>query len=367
MTNPLRYGLLGAGMMGREHLRNLALLEDVKVVAICEPNPGMLNKARALAPGAVFVADLPALLDQRLDALVIATPNFTHCDQLLTVLAACQVPVLIEKPLVTTEVDVTRLRRALADRASLVWVGMEYRFMPALAAFDAKGATVGQRRMLSIREHRYPFLKKVDDWNRFNRYSGGTFVEKCCHFFDLMRLFLKAEPVRVLASAAQDVNHLAERYGGAQPDIWDNGYVIIDFDNGCRGMLDLCMFADGVRFEQEISLVGDLGRLDCQIPGPFRVVGVAPEPARLVVSPRAPAAPVIENIIVPKAAMDAGSHQGATFFQHQAFVAAVRSGKPAAVSADDGLMAVLMGLAAQASATTGQAVEIDAQNFRLLR
>ena len=53
--------------------------------------------------------------------------------------------------------------------------------------------------------------------------------------------------------------------------------------------------------------------------------------------------------------------------KNQAFVAAVRSGKPAAVSADDGLMAVLMGLAAQASATTGQAVEIDAQNFRLLR
>ena len=132
-------------------------------------------------------------------------------------------------------------------------------------------------------------------------------------------------------------------------------------------MLDLCMFADGVRFEQEISLVGDLGRLDCQIPGPFLAKGAAQEPARLIVSPRAPATSVIEEVIVPKAAMDAGSHQGATFFQHQAFLAAVRSGKPAAVSADDGLMAVLMGLAAQASATTGQAVEIDAQNFRLLR
>ena len=367
MTNPLRYGLLGAGMMGREHLRNLALFKDVQVVAVCEPNLDMVKKARALAPDAVFVADLTALLDQRLDALVIATPNFTHCNQLLTVLAACQVPVLIEKPVVTSEVDVARLRQALADRASLVWVGMEYRFMPALAGFDAKRTTVGQRRMLSIREHRYPFLKKVDDWNRFNQYSGGTFVEKCCHFFDLMRLFLEAEPVRVYASAAQDVNHLAERYDGAQPDIWDNGYVIIDFNNGCRGMLDLCMFADGVRFEQEISLVGDLGRLDCQIPGPFRAKGAAQEPARLIVSPRAPATPVIEEVIVPKAAMDAGSHQGATFFQHQAFLAAVRNGKSAAVSADDGLMAVLMGLAAQASAKTGQAIEIDAQNFRLLR
>ena len=366
MTNRLRYGLLGAGMMGREHLRNLALFKDVAVVAICEPNPGMLKQARVLAPDPVFVPDLQALLAQQLDALVIATPNFMHCDQLLTVLSTCQIPVLVEKPLVTSEVDVQRLRLALDAHATFVWVGMEYRFMPALAAFDAKQAVVGQRRMLSIREHRYPFLKKVDDWNRFNQYSGGTFVEKCCHFFDLMRLFLQAEPVRVFASAAQDVNHLAERYGGAQPDIWDNGYVIIDFDNGCRGMLDLCMFADGVRFEQEISLVGDLGRLDCQIPGPFQIEGVAPEPARLISSPRAPATPVIERVMVPKAAMDAGSHQGATFFQHQAFLAAVLSDKPPAVSADDGLMAVLMGLAAQASATTKQAVEIDAQNFRLL-
>ena len=61
MTNPLRYGLLGAGMMGREHLRNLALLEDVKVVAICEPNPGMLNKARALAPRCGFCCGLASL------------------------------------------------------------------------------------------------------------------------------------------------------------------------------------------------------------------------------------------------------------------------------------------------------------------
>jgi predicted dehydrogenase len=48
--------------------------------------------------------------------------------------------------------------------------------------------------MLTIREHRFPFLSKVGDWNRFNRNTGGTFVEKCCHFFDLMRLILKLGP-----------------------------------------------------------------------------------------------------------------------------------------------------------------------------
>ena len=59
--------------------------------------------------------------------------------------------------------------------------------------------------MLSITEHRFPFLQKVNNWNRFTANSGGTFVEKCCHFFDLMRLILKSDPVRVMASAGQEV------------------------------------------------------------------------------------------------------------------------------------------------------------------
>lgn len=45
------------------------------------------------------------------------------------------------------------------------------------------------------------------------------------------------------------------------PDIIDNAYVIVEFDNGSRGMLDLCMFAEGTKNEQEISVVGDIGKV----------------------------------------------------------------------------------------------------------
>ena len=100
--------------------------------------------------------------------------------------------------------------------------------------------------MLSIREHRFPFLVKVGDWNRFNRNTGGTMVEKCCHFFDLMNQVVGAEPVRVMASGGQDVNHLDERYDGETPDILDNAFVVIEYADGSRGMLDLCMFADRI-------------------------------------------------------------------------------------------------------------------------
>jgi predicted dehydrogenase len=58
------------------------------------------------------------------------------------------------------------------------------------------------------------FLRKVNNWNRFNTNSGGTLVEKCCHFFDLMRLFVGGNPVQVMASGAIDVNHKDEVYDG---------------------------------------------------------------------------------------------------------------------------------------------------------
>lgn len=45
------------------------------------------------------------------------------------------------------------------------------------------------------------------------------------------------------------------------PDIIDNAYVIVEFENGSRGMLDLCMFAEGSKNEQEIVVVGDIGKV----------------------------------------------------------------------------------------------------------
>ena len=98
--------------------------------------------------------------------------------------------------------------------------------MPPLQRLLAEltNGVVGIPRMVAIREHRFPFLEKVENWNRFSERTGGTLVEKCCHFWDLMRLTLNSNPVRVYASAGMDVNHLNETYYGRKPDIIDNAY-----------------------------------------------------------------------------------------------------------------------------------------------
>ncbi|MFP6582929.1 MAG: Gfo/Idh/MocA family oxidoreductase [Candidatus Hydrogenedentota bacterium] len=364
MAKTVKYGILGCGMMGHEHLRNLALIDGAQVVAIAEPDEDMQARALEIAPDAKIVDDMQALLNfPGLDALVVATPNYQHGDQLQHILSTTDLPVLIEKPIVTRLDQVQEIKTAAQNHSAPVWVGMEYRYMPPITAFRKQLAEdqVGPIKMLSIREHRFPFLQKVGDWNRFSCNTGGTLVEKCCHFFDLMRLLGGQEVIRVYASAGQDVNHLDEQYDGETPDIIDNAYVILDFSDGLRAMLELSMFAEGSEYQEEICAVGPLGKLECYVPGPGRF-RPADKPAlepKLVFSPRDSAGPVESAIPVDPALLSAGDHNGATFYKHQGFYRAITEGTPVGVSVDDGLKAVVIGLAAQHSAEMGKTVTLS--------
>jgi predicted dehydrogenase len=359
----LHYGVIGCGMMAREHIRNIALLPDARVAVVFDPVADLAQSAAALAGGARVAASLDDLLaEPSLDALVIVSPNDCHVPQLRRIVAQRPLPILCEKPLFTTDAEASEVAALFDDYPHPVWVAMEYRYMPPVAALLAQAAAAtGGIRMLTIREHRFPFLPKIGDWNRFNARSGGTLVEKCCHFFDLMRLILQSEAVRVMASAAQDVNHKAERYDGRVPDIWDNAYVIVDFASGARAMLELCMFAEGARYQEEISAIGPAGKIEAQVPGPGRfwpaTLGPAPTPL-LTVSPRSPKGPYTVEVPVDPQLLEAGDHNGSTFYQHQRFAGVLRNGGRVEVTVADGTRAVQIGLAAQQSVLTGQAVTL---------
>ncbi|MTI43098.1 putative dehydrogenase [Roseibium hamelinense] len=365
MSATVNYGIIGCGMMGQEHLHNIALLPGARVSVIFEPDVEMAARAARIAPDAQMVGSVAELLEvSSLDCILIASPNHHHVAQMEEIRATRPLPLLVEKPLFTDPQDLQRLEAFRAAYPAPVWVAMEYRYMPPIAALIERAhEATGGISMLTIREHRFPFLDKVGAWNRFNRYSGGTFVEKCCHFFDLMRLILKSEPVRIMASGGQATNHLTERYEGETPDVLDHGYVIAEFQSGARAMLELCMFAEGARYQEEISAVGPAGKIEAFVPGPGRfwppTLGQPPVP-QLVVSPRAPKGPQVIDVPVDPDLLAAGDHNGSTFYQHERFLALVR-GQTAVpeVSLEDGWRAVAMGLAAQQSARTGQTVPVQ--------
>ena len=77
------------------------------------------------------------------------------------------------------------------------------------------------------------------------------------------------------------------------------------------------------------------------------------------------AVPVVLQVPVDPAALAAGDHNGSTFYQHQRFRAAVLGEGPVEVSLQDGLAAVVMGLAAQESARTGQAIDLRSGDWKI--
>lgn len=355
MSEIVRYAVIGTGMMGCEHIRNIALVPGARLVAIADPHEESRRWGR-LAAGEgveVYASARELLTKAAVDAVVVATPNHTHYPVLRDVFET-RTHVLVEKPLCTTVEDCFRVVEAAARHPGLVWVGMEYRFMRPLWRLveEVRSGTIGRLRMLAIREHRYPFLRKVGDWNRFSRNTGGTLVEKCCHFFDLMNLLTQQRPVRVYASGAMDVNHLDERYGGETPDILDNAYVTVDYHDGARTLLDLCMFAENSRNEMEVVATGDRGKAEASLPA-----------HELVLTRRDRDEPATIRFRVDPRAKQAGAHHGATFLEHVAFLAAIRGGGPPIVSAEDGALAVGVGAAAERSVRERRPVELRELGF----
>jgi len=350
-TRLVRYGLIGTGHMGIEHMLNIRISEDAEVVAFADPNETSRKWGRDTAgPAAREYQDYRDLLaDTEVDAVIISTPNYTHVDVLADAFQTTK-HILTEKPLCTTLEDCFKVEEAAAKHTGVVWVAMEYRYVPATSRLieEVHSGRLGQLRMLAIREHREPFLKKTGDWNRFNRNTGGTLVEKCCHFFDLMNLITRDRPVRVYASGGQDVNHLDERYDSEVPDILDNAYTIVDFSGGCRAMLDLCMFAEGSRNHNEIAAVGGRGKVECFIPE-----------SKVVISGREAESVETLHIPVEDRILKAGFHEGSTYFEHQGFLKAVRGGGRPEVTVRDGLRAVALGIAAHRSIEERRPVEMS--------
>ncbi len=345
-SDTVRYGVIGSGMMGQEHIANLAALDGAAVTAIADPDPGSRDVAAAMVgTGCEVYTDHRALIESgRCDAVVVASPNHTHRTILDDVLAT-DLAVLIEKPMCTTVADCRHVIELAEGRSAPTWVGLEYRYMPPVARLldELRSGVTGPVKMVAIREHRFPFLEKVGDWNRFSRNTGGTLVEKCCHFFDLMNLIVRESgggaPVRVLASGAQDVNHLDESYDGERPDIIDNAFVIVEYDTGERASLDLCMFADATRNQEEISVVGPNGKLEALIPD--EVVRIGRRGEHWIGT--------VDEVHVENTIAYQGHHHGSSLVEHGKLLDLIRHGGRPEVTVHDGLMSVAIGVAAHRS------------------
>ncbi len=139
---PLTFGLIGLGYWGPNLLRVLAEMPDVEIKWICDLDPVRLERFGRRYPGAAKTTEIDDLLeDQGLDAMVIATPVFTHFDLASKALRAGK-HAFVEKPLASSGSEAGQLLRLAESEALTLMCGHTFVYSPPVRAvkdlLDAK-------------------------------------------------------------------------------------------------------------------------------------------------------------------------------------------------------------------------------------
>jgi len=229
-----KLGLIGAGRMGRTHLRALAGSEAITIAAVTEP--ALVIRNELAQSGLAVHATLDAMLDAGgLDGVLIAAPSDNHL-ALVRRVAAAGLPILCEKPCGTTAAQAAEAARITQVAGVPLQIAYWRRFVPALRRLRqriADGAFGGI------------YLAACYQWDEhlpsasFRTHSGGIFIDMGVHEFDQLRWLTGQEIVEVHASAAtiEADPHVPRDAESAQ--------VLCDLTGGSTGLVSL-----GRRFPQ---------------------------------------------------------------------------------------------------------------------
>jgi predicted dehydrogenase len=188
MHTPPRIAFLGLGWIGRMRLDALAASGAGVVAAICDADEQRLHDAHAKHPGAAVFRDLEAMLDgaERLDALVIATPNGFHCRQGLAALER-GLALFVQKPLGIEAGEVNRLLDAARAADRLVEVDYTYRGLAGAAKLRemVRGGELGEVFYAEAVFHNAYGPDKAWCFDPAIA-GGGAFLDLGVHVVDLM-------------------------------------------------------------------------------------------------------------------------------------------------------------------------------------
>ncbi len=172
------------------------------------------------------------------------------------------------------------------------------------------------------KQSRDPEVDNKINWRFYNKLSGGTLLEKSCHYFDLFRWFVGTEPVQVAAMGG--INF----YTNGRETL-DHASVVIEFEGDVKATHGLSMYSPHMR---SFVLIGEKGALDLDwATGDIilRTKGKKPEVLRADVANK-----------------DTGGHVG-TYEMHESFLECIRTGKPPLTDPIAGKESIRIGLAAE--------------------
>ena len=323
----LRFGLLGAGRIGKVHAKAVTANPKAKLVAVAD----------AMAPAAQAIADqygcdvrtiAQILAASDIDAVVICTPTDTHAD-LIEQFTNAGKAVFCEKPI---DLSLDRVKACLkvvrANKGTLM-VGFNRRFDPHFMAVRAEidKGSIGAVEMVTITS-RDPGAPPLDYIAR----SGGIFRDMTIHDFDMARFLLGEEVAEVSAMAAVLVDPAIGKAGDS-----DSVQVMLKTATGKMALISNSRRAT-YGYDQRIEVHGSKGVVSAENQRPVSIE---------LANGSGYTRPPLHDFFMTR-------YTEAYAAEIAAFVDAVGAKKAAAPSGEDGLLALALAEAALKSVKEGR-------------
>ncbi len=217
----VRVAVIGAGAMGRNHMRVLRDLEACELVGVADVNEAAARQAARRFAVPAFT-DYRQLLDRAVpDAVVVAVPTALHRDVALEAISR-GVHVLVEKPIASTIEEGREMIQAAQGAGVVFSVGHIERYNPAIVELHRRLRQAELGRVFQMHARRLgPFPPRVRD--------VGVVIDLATHDIDIMRLLTGSEVVRVHAETARRIHTEHE-------DLLSG---LLRFADGSIGVLDI--------------------------------------------------------------------------------------------------------------------------------
>lgn len=328
---PLRFGILGAGRIGKVHARAVAADSGARLVAVTDAIDAAAEALSSAYGCEIRTIDGIIQADD-IDAVIICTPTDTHADLIEAAVKAGKA-VFCEKPV---DLDVQRVRDVLkvvaAEKGTLM-VGFNRRFDPDFMAVKAAidAGSVGHVEMVTI-SSRDPGAPPYDYITR----SGGIFRDMTIHDFDMARWLLGEEVETVQAAASVLVDPKIGELGD-----YDSVNVILRTRSGRQAVITNSRRAT-YGYDQRIEVLGSKGAVSA--------LNMAEANIEIATADGFHRPPLLNFFMTRYVAAYANEIAG--------FIAAITNGTSMPTTGEDGLRALLLAEAALESVTSGRTVTV---------
>jgi predicted dehydrogenase len=235
--------LIGTGKIAlANHLPGIQLCPNARIVALCDTNPDTLEQAKQETGIGVGYTDYHLALERHdVDAVIIATPNYTHMSIAADAIAA-QKHLLIEKPITMTLGEALDLVQRAEQAGLRNMTAFTYRFVPAMRYMKHLVDSGAVGRPYHFRARRFQdWGDRPLGWRQVLRLAGtGELADMLSHRIDYAHLLIG--PMRRIVA---DLKTFIPQRGGRPSDVDDFVSMLADFHLGASGVLESTKLATG--------------------------------------------------------------------------------------------------------------------------